>query len=54
MLDNDSPDFGGGSGPGAVDPTQPLLLLVQRLQEATSATFDDPKQFIDEIVAASR
>lgn len=51
MLDNDSPDFGGGSGPGAVDPTQPLLLLVQRLQEATSATFDDPKQFIDEIVA---
>lgn len=51
MLDHDTPDFGGGSGPGAVDPTQPLLLLVQRLQEATSATFDDPEQFIDEIVA---
>jgi predicted HTH domain antitoxin len=50
MLGDGAPNFGGGSGPGSVDPTQPLLLLVRRLQEATSATFDDPEQFIEEIV----
>lgn len=50
MLGDDAPNFGGGSGPGSVDPTQPLLSLVRRLQEATSVTFDDPEQFIEEIV----
>jgi len=49
MLGDGGPNFQSG-GPGSVDPTQPLLLLARQLQEATSATFDDPEQFIDEIV----
>lgn len=50
MLGDDAPNFGGGSGPSSVDPTQPLLALVQQLQGATSATFDNPEEFIEEIV----
>jgi len=50
MLGDDAPGSSGGSGPGSVDPTQPLVMLVQRLQQATSATFDDPEQFIEGII----
>jgi hypothetical protein len=46
----DDPDFSSGQGPGSVDPTQPLVLLAQQLREATSLTFDDPEQFVDDLV----
>lgn len=50
MLDDGKPNFGVGSNAGSVDPTQPLVLLVQQLERVTSATFDDPEDFIDKIV----
>lgn len=50
MLDDGKPNFGVGSNAGSVDPTQPLVFLVQQLEGLTSATFDEPEEFIDEIV----
>ena len=48
MLGEDTPN--GSAGSNALDPSQPLMLLAQQLESATSVTFEDPEAFVEELV----
>jgi len=49
MLGDGNP-IGNGAGSGSLDPSQPLLLLLQQLETVTSASIDDPEVFVDGLV----
>lgn len=50
MLGDRNP-IGNGAGSSSVDPTQPLLLILQQLETVTSASIEDPEAFVDSLVA---
>ena len=50
MPSGGSPNIGNGGGSGSVDPSQPLVLLFQQLEAATSASIDDPQALLDDLV----
>lgn len=50
MLGDQNPG-GNGANNGSLDPTQPLFLLLDQLETATSASIDDPEAFFDSLIA---
>ncbi|GAB3034143.1 hypothetical protein [Natronobiforma cellulositropha] len=49
MLGDGNP-IGNEAGNGSVDPSQPLLLLLQQLETVTSSSIDDPEALVDSFV----